>query len=50
MHSLLIGVFFLFPLLIWVEGIVASIWNILLVIGIVIVIIGVIKGKQKHDI
>ncbi|RHD82967.1 hypothetical protein DW778_12160 [Odoribacter splanchnicus] len=47
---LLIGVFFLFPLLIWVEGIVASIWNILLVIGIVIVIIGVIKGKQKHDI
>ena len=42
---LLIGVFFLFPLLIWVEGIVASIWGILLIIGIIACVIGAIKGK-----
>ena len=42
---LLVGIFFLFPLLIWVESIVASIWSILLILGIVVCIIEVIKRK-----
>lgn len=42
---LLIGVFFLLPLFIWVEGIAVSILGILLIIGIIFCIIEAIKRK-----